>query len=143
MRMRKLWVTALVSVATGLPTDVRAQGAETIEIPLRAEDGRLIVPVEASDGSQLQFVVGTTYTGLSETAAARLGDQPSLALGGVEVRLDDFPPFPAEGLMVSGRVMDGMVGSATLNQFDVLIDVVAILIDTIGLKDNRILAHHT
>ena len=123
MGIRKLWAMALVLVATCLPNGVWAQGSETIEIPLRVEDGRLIVPVEASDGSRLQFVVGTTYTGLSETAAARLGDQPSLTLGGVEVRLDDFPPFPDEGLMVSGNVMDGMVGSATLDQFDVLIDV--------------------
>ena len=94
MGTRKLVAMVLVLVATCLPNGVGAQGSETIEIPLRAEDSRLIVPVEASDGSQLQFVVGTTYTGLSETAAARLGDQPSLTLGGVEVRLDDVPAFP-------------------------------------------------
>ncbi len=93
-----------------------------IEI-IRVEDGRLIVPVESSDGAELQFILGTTYTALSESGAARLGDQPSLNMGGVAVRTDAFPAFPDEELTVSGKVMDGMVGSPTFNKFDLLIDV--------------------
>lgn len=122
MTMGKLWVTAMLLVAAGSPTGARAQGSDVIEVPLRVEDGRLIVPVEASDGSQLQFIVGTSYTGLSRSGAARLGDRPSLTLGGATMRMDELPPFPDEELTVAGKVMDGMVGSATLNQFDVLID---------------------
>ena len=123
MKMRRLGATVLFLVAAGSPTHVRAQGSDVIEIPLRVEDGRLIVPVEAADGSQLQFIVSTSYTGLSESGAARLGDEPSLTFGGVAVRTDDLPAFPDEELTVAGKVMDGMVGSSTLNQFDVLIDV--------------------
>ena len=75
MRMIPVWATMLFLVAAGSPTGVRAQGAEPIEIPLRVEDGRLIVPVEASDGAQLQFIVGTSYTVLSESGAARLASE--------------------------------------------------------------------
>ena len=123
MRMMRVWATMLFLVAAVSPTGLRAQGAEPIEIPLRVEDGRLIVPVEASDGAQLQFIVGTSYTVLSESGAARVGDQPSLTMGGVAVRTDAVPAFPDEELTVAGKVMDGMVGSSTLNKFDVLIDV--------------------
>ncbi len=122
MTMGKLWVTGLFLIAAGSPVGARAQGSDVIEVPLRVEDGRLIVPVEASDGSQLQFIVSTSYTGLSQSGRARLAAEASLTLGGVEIHMDDMPPFPDEELTVSGKVMDGMVGSSTLNQFDVLID---------------------
>ena len=123
MRIIPVWATMLFLVAVGSPTGVRAQDGEPIEIPLRVEDGRLIVPVEASDGAELQFIVGTSYTVLSESGAARLPDQPALTMGGVAVRTDAVPAFPDEELAVAGKVMDGMVGSSTLNKFDVLIDV--------------------
>ncbi len=123
MRMIRAWATMLLLVALGSPTGVRAQGGELIEIPLRVEDGRLIVPVEASDGALLQFIVGTSSTVLSRSGAARLGDQPSLTMGGVAVRADAVPAVDDEELTVAGKVMDGMVGSSTLNKFDLLIDV--------------------
>ena len=122
MRMKKL-ATALLLAAAAAPIHARAQGSDVIEVALRVEDGRLIVPVHAADGSQFEFIVSTSYTVFSESGAARLGDHPSLTLGGVAVRTDDVPAFPDEDLTVAGKVMDGMVGSSTLNQFDVLIDV--------------------
>ncbi len=120
---RTMWATMLVLLAAGSTASAEAQGARTIEIPLRVEDGRLIVPVEASDGTELQFIVSTSYTVLSKSGAARLGDRPSLTMGGVVVRTDTVPAFPDEELTVAGKVMDGMVGSSTFNRFDLLIDV--------------------
>jgi len=125
MRMKKLWIAALFLAIGGSVVEAQTDGAEPIEIPLRFEGGHLIVPVEASDGTQLEFIVstGSGATVLSESTAALLGDHAILTLGGVPVPTEETHTTSDESLTTDGKSADGMIGSNTLNQFDVLVDV--------------------
>jgi len=125
MRMKKLWIAALFLAIGGSVVEAQTHGAEPIEIPLRFEGGHLIVPVEASDGTQLEFIVstGSGATVLSESTAALLGDHAILTLGGVPVPTEETHTTSDESLTTDGKSADGMIGSNTLNQFDVLVDV--------------------
>jgi hypothetical protein len=82
----------------------------------------MIVPVEAPDGTQLEFIVSTNATLLSETGAKRIAGQTGLTLGGVPVSIEDAQTLDDARFTVAGKVFDGVVGSKTLNQFDVLFD---------------------
>ena len=84
--------------------------------------GRMIVTVDAADGSTHDFVLGLATPVLTESGAALLGaDRSTLSLGGVSVRIDGAQEVPDSYLGGSGAV--GVLGGATLNGHDILIDV--------------------
>ena len=120
MRMKKLWMVGLFLTIGGSPVAAQTHGAEPIEVPLRLEDGHLIVPVEAPDGTQFEFIVstGNSVTVFSESTAARLGDDATLTMAGAPVSTDDTHTVPDDKLSA-----DGMIGANTLNQFDALFDL--------------------
>ena len=117
-------LTGLVVLLGVLITPGKAQTQQTFEIPLRVHGGRMIVPVETPDGMQLKFIVSTNSTAaLSETLAARFMDESGLTLGGVPMVTENAQILNAADLTIDGESFDGIIGSNTLNQFDVLIDV--------------------
>ena len=121
--MRKLCGLAILAAVITAPAAAQGHGHETVEIPLRVHGGKMIVPVQAPDGTPLEFIVSTNATVFSETGAKRLAGQTDLTFGGVPIVTADAPTMPDADLTVAGTVFDGMVGSTTLNQFDVLFDV--------------------
>lgn len=120
MRMKKLWMVGLFLSLGGSSVTAQTHGSEPIEVPLRMEDGRLIVPVETSDGTQLEFIVstGNGATVFSESTAALLGDDGTLTMAGVHVDTEETHTVPDDDLSA-----DGMIGANTLNQFDALFDL--------------------
>ena len=100
-------------------------GRHAVEIPLRVHGGALVVPVDAPDGTQLEFLVGmgSLVTVLSETGAKQIGEQTGLTLGGVPFDTDSVPTGSDADFTIEGTVFAGLVASNTLNQFDVLFDV--------------------
>lgn len=113
--MRTYWVAAafLVSSAQAL------QAQDPVEVPLTVSGGRLVVPVAVSDGSTLEFTIGTGIgqTVLSESAAAALGEHPELMLGSIAVPTESTAIFPDDRLAA-----DGILPATLLNQYDVLFD---------------------
>jgi hypothetical protein len=95
-----------------------------VEIPLHLEDGRMVIPAHAADGTELAFLVstGAPVTVLSASGAAKLGSQ-RVTIGGLPVNLDNARTVDDADLTVNGRALDGWVGNNTLNQFDILFDV--------------------
>ena len=59
MTMRKLIATAIVVAAAASPAFAQTHASELIEIPLRVEGGRLLVPLQAPDGTEIEFVLST------------------------------------------------------------------------------------
>ena len=124
MGIRMVWVTVLLPLVVGSSAVAQTHVGERVEVPLRVHGGRLLVPVEAPDGSKFEFVLSTgTPTAFSESTAAHLGDPAALTMGGVPILTDGAGTLPDEDLIVDGMVIDGMIGPNTLNQFDVLVDV--------------------
>ena len=123
--MSKVLTVAILLAAAGSSAAAQSHGGETVEIPLRVHDGRLLVPVVGPDGTEFEFVLstGTPPTVFSQSTAARLGDQTGLTLGGLPVDLEGLVTVPDEELSSDGGIIAGMVGSQTLSNFDVLIDV--------------------
>ena len=123
MGMKRVLAVGLMMMAVASPLTAQGHGNGQIEVPLRVDGGRLLVPVEAADGTEVEFVLstGTPQTVFSESTAARLGDQ-ALTLGGVPVNLDGSVTVPDEALTADGFVLAGMIAPNTLSDFDVLID---------------------
>ena len=113
----------LTAVAVHAAADP-ALGQGVTEVPLQARGGRMVVPVRAADGTELRFLVttGSAVTVLSESAAAKVGDQ-ALTLGGLPVDMEGSQTIPDASLTVDGVAMDGLVSNNTLNDYDVLFDV--------------------
>ena len=120
--MRKIFGLAVLALVIAAPAAAQMHGPKIVEIPLRVHGGKMIVPVEAPDGTQLEFIVSTNATLLSATGAKRIAGQTGLTLGGVPVSIEDARTVDDAQLTVAGKVFDGVVGSQTLNQFDVLFD---------------------
>ncbi len=124
--MRRLLGTALCSLLTiAGPVAGQAPGGETIEVPLRMQDGHLIVPVTTPAGTELSFALstGSAVAVLTESGARRVGDLSELWMGGVAVAVEGSQSVPDASLTVGGTVLDGMIGANTLNRFDMLVDL--------------------
>lgn len=108
----------------GLPSGAAAQAGGGAEIPLAIREGRMVIPGASADGAELSFLVstGSSVTVLSESGAARIGDGGA-TIGGVAVAMGSAVTVPDADLTVDGRVMDGLVSTSTLRDFDVLFDV--------------------
>ena len=108
----------------GEPEHAGQMLTEPVEIPLRIKSGRLTVPVETEDGSTLEFIVSTAnmVTVFSKTGEARVGDS-QLSVAGLAVSTYGSQTVDDSSLTADdGTVIDGIIGSNFLNQFDVLID---------------------
>ena len=78
-------------------TPALAQGPETIEVPLRVQDGLMLVTVDGPDGAEYDFVLGLGMTLITESAAARMGESASaLTLGGIPVDTEQASSVPDE-----------------------------------------------
>lgn len=123
MRMRDAThVTLLAAMLATLAGPATAQNVT--QVPLSTHGGRMVVPVEAADGTHLEFLIstGSAVTVLSESASAKVGDQ-DLTLGGLPVNRDGMQTIADASLRVDGKQMDGLVSTNTLNDYDVLFDV--------------------
>lgn len=122
--MRTLCAIAAVLVAAG-PAVAQQQDRGPVEVPLRVHGPRLVVTAQAADGSDLDLILstGNVVAVFSESARARLGDDPEVALSGVPLVTENSATVADESLTEDdGTVFDGIVGSNTLNQFDILVD---------------------
>ncbi len=113
---------AVLAAIVAAPAAAQTHERKTVEIPLRVHGGKMIVPVEAADGMKLEFIVSTSMTQLSQKGAKRIAGQTELSLGGVPFSTEDAPTVSDADLTVAGTIFDGVIGSETLNQFDVLFD---------------------
>ncbi len=113
---------AVLTIQLAAPTDVAAQGP--VEIPLHTRAGRMVIPAQADDGTELSFLVstGSAVTVLSESGSAKIGGQ-AVSMGSVAVNMEGHQTLPDNNMTVDGVVMDGLVSTNTLNEFDVLFDV--------------------
>jgi len=115
---------ALLALQTEPPAVPGSRMQEAVEIPLRLEAGRMVIPARAADGTELAFLVstGSAVTVLSASGAAKIGGQ-AVTIGGLPVNMDNAQTLDDADLTVKGRVMDGLVSNNTLNAFDILFDV--------------------
>jgi hypothetical protein len=105
--------------------NAQSHDGEVVEVPLREHGGRLIVPVRAADGTELEFILstGVRVTVFSESGAARAGGLGGLTLGGLAVPSEGGQTLPDQSLETDGTVFDGMIGPNMLADFDILIDL--------------------
>jgi hypothetical protein len=122
--MASMVLTALAAIWFA-PTASAQHTAGLVEVPLRVEAGRLMVPVHAADGTEYHFMLstGTPPTILSASTAAALGDSPELTLGGLAVDFTGSQTISDEDLAMEEFTFHGMIGPQTLNRYDILIDV--------------------
>lgn len=113
--------------ANGLTVSTAQAPGDTdwFDVPLRLEDGRLLVPVGIGHGVEVDFIVSTanTVTVLNQAFIDNHGVDGEFFLGGVEVNLDNYATVSNEQLNPGGTTIVGIIGANTLNEFDVLFDV--------------------
>ena len=110
---RKTLFFALLVVVAGGPAAAQTQSDESIVIPLRVDGGRLLVPVEAPDGAEFEFVLSLgNPTVLSESTAARLGDHPHI-MPIFDLGEEAGQPYLVQPLMAGGDV-EALIGDAGL-----------------------------
>jgi hypothetical protein len=125
MGMRKILAVMVAAVAAGSVSGLAGQtNSGTIEVPLRVDGGRLLVPIDVADGTQLEFVLSTggNPTVLSESTAARVGTH-ALSMAGVPLYMEGSVTLPDADLTTSKLTIAGMIGPQSLSDFDVLVDV--------------------
>lgn len=126
--MVKTILAAALAVATAwVPGGAQTPDGAPVVVDLETVGGRLVVPVAGPGGERLRLALGTgtPVTVLSASAARRLGEAPRLHLGGVggvPVAAEGIRTVPDEDLASGSVALDGMIGSNTLNRYDVLID---------------------
>jgi hypothetical protein len=119
--MRGLIALALLTVAFQGP--LTAQAADEIEIPMRVVEGRFVVTVSTEEGVEMDFALstGNGTTVLTETGSAIIDNHGAPSMGGIWISMEDPAVIPDSRLSSDGTIM-GMIGSNTLNEFDILID---------------------
>ena len=121
---RSFGVTVIAMMMWASPGIAQRGNREPIEIPLRMEEGRLMVTAQGPDGATHEFVVGLGMTFITETGASRLGSALSdLTLQGVPVQTDGAQTVPDAYLTTNGPVPTGVIGGETFNSYDLLIDL--------------------
>ena len=69
--MKKSLAFVFLLVLMASPATAQMHGSGAVEIPLRVENGRLLVPIQAADGTEMVFMLSTvTPTVLSASTAA-------------------------------------------------------------------------
>ena len=103
--------------------EAQRTGGQEIEVPLRVEDGRMVVTVDHPSGAQYDFVLGLGMTLLTESAVAEMGDGlDALTLAGIPVVTDQAQTVPDDRLGL-GPGKAGVFGGLTLTAYDALFDV--------------------
>lgn len=120
----RITATTLLLAASATAVQGQGHGPDPIEVPLRIESGKLVVPVLAADGRELSFLLstGNPVTIFSESTAGSLGATPRLELGGATVVTAGAATVSDEELTIEGVKFAGIVASNTLNEYDVLVD---------------------
>lgn len=121
--MRNVMMVGAALVLSFQPLVGQRSGSDPIEVPLRMEQGRLIVSVDAPNGESYDFglVLGMSF--LEEGFAKAMGEAVGgLTLAGAPVDMEHAQSVPAS-YVGEELGLSGLVGGATLNRFDVLIDV--------------------
>ena len=123
--MRMMFVAGVLFAAVVSPAAAQMQDRAPVEVPLRVEAGRLVVPVVTTDGTELDFAIslGNAQTVFAESTAALLGPGAELTLGGLPVPTDDVATVPDASLTEGGTALAGMISPNMLNRFDILVDV--------------------
>jgi hypothetical protein len=123
--MKKTLTLLALLAMSAAPAVAQNHGAGPVEIPLRVVAGRLIVAVQAPDGTAFDFILstGTPPTVLTAATAAALGDTPALTLGGLPVSFEGSQTISDDSLEIDGHAFAGMVGPSTFNAYDMLVDV--------------------
>ena len=90
--MKTVWLAALLLIAAG-PAVAQTNRDGPVEVPLRMIGGRLVVPLQGPNGTELQFSLslGTGQTALSESTS-----------GGIALR-ERFPPGVLDRVLSFGR----------------------------------------
>lgn len=102
-----------------------AVGQEVIEVPVRAEGGRLVVQLTDGSGGSHDFILGLATGVITTSAAARLADR-ELSLGGIPIPIDQHQRVPDDYLTRDGPTRAvGVLGGQVLTDYDVLIDASA------------------
>ena len=118
--------TALLAIPSPGP-DLRAQALPegAVEVPLQEHGGQLFVPVEAPDGTELDFILTTAnaVTILSESTAERFGADAALTVGGKPLAMENAAVIPDDRLVNEDRPFAGMLSPNTLNAFNILVDL--------------------
>jgi hypothetical protein len=99
--------------------------ADWFDVPLRIDDGRLLVPVQIGQGVEVDFIVSTanTVTVLNQAFIDNHGVDGDFFLGDIEVNLENYATVPNEQLNSGTSTIVGIIGANTLNEFDLLFDV--------------------
>lgn len=115
--MRSFLLSMCVAATCVVPV---AGQADPIELPLRIEDGRILVLAEHPHGGSYEFVLGLGMNAITDVTAAELGRAASaLDLGGIRVDLEGAQTVDAS--MLGGA--SGVIGGEALHRYDILIDV--------------------
>lgn len=119
--MRRLMAMALATLA--MTTSAAAQDSPR-EVSMRVHGGRMLVPVETASGETMEFILSTanTVTVLGESARAHIAEGEEVTMGGVRVEMAGAVYVPDAQLVVDGTPAAGIIGSNTLNRFDILLD---------------------
>lgn len=119
------------TVATPLAAQV-----ESMEVPMRVEDDRILVPVDIGQGIEVDFILstGNAVTVLNQAFVDNHGADGEFWLGDVELNMDNYATVSNADLNPDGGMIVGIVGANTLNEFDLLVDPVndRIVLQTVG-----------
>ncbi|MEM7414567.1 MAG: hypothetical protein AAF389_03660 [Gemmatimonadota bacterium] len=130
------WVAAAVVSSAVVVTPSAAQDAESMEIPMRIEDDRILVPVEIGHGVEVDFILstGNAVTVLNQAFIDNHGADGDFWLGDVELNMDHYATVSNAELNPDGGMIVGIVGANTLNEFDLLIDPLndRVVLQTVG-----------
>lgn len=122
-----LWCMGMAAGAAG--TAAQLTQPPVHEVPLRVEDGRLMVQVETPGGEAMDFVLGLGSTRLSDYAVRTLGDERSVMLGDVELSLAGATESGDAAVFYdgtpAGTTIGGVLGGQSLAAYDILIDAPA------------------
>lgn len=125
--MKKFGILGVATLlaTTAMPAMGQMHGADlkVTEVPLRVEQGVLVVTVESSDGDEYDFILGSASgaTVLSQSAKARIGDA-TLSMAGVPASTEGAQDVSDDKLTYDGTSFDGIIGANSLNAYDVLVD---------------------
>lgn len=117
---------SLLATTLAVPTVVAGQqDPDMMEFPLRIIDGRLAVSIDIGHGVQADFVLstGNAVTVLNQAFVDNHGADGEFRMGDLKLNMDNFATVRHEDLNPGNSTFAGIVGSNTLNEFDMLIDV--------------------
>jgi hypothetical protein len=124
MRSVGLGILLCIGIAGGGAAQELPAGAT--EVPLRLEDGRLVVTVENAYGEPLDFILSAAGSLVSTWGAEELGvGLEGATLGGLPISLAGAQVVPEKDLLLDGPFegrIAGVLGGQSLMDYDILID---------------------